>query len=116
MKPGTFPPGQSGNPNGRPKKGVSIRGCLREAMAEILELPQKDGSMKRVTKGEFLSQKLFQIASTGDLSAIKMCLDNVDGPPTQAIEHTGPGGSALSLVAQISGAPLAPTYAQTAIE
>jgi len=81
-------------------------------MAEILEIKQKDGSVKQVSKGEFLSQKLFQIASTGDLAAIKMCLDNVDGPPTQAIEHTGPGGTALSLIAQISGAPLAPTYAQ----
>lgn len=85
-------------------------------MGEILEIKQKDGSVKQVTKGEFLSQKLFQIASTGDLSAIKMCLDNVDGPPTQSIEHSGPDGTALTLIAQISGSPLAPTYAQPAIE
>ena len=77
-------------------------------MAEILELPQKDGSMKRVTKGEFLSQKLFQIAATGDLSAIKICIDNVDGPPAQQIEHSGPDGSPLSLVAQIMGQPIKP--------
>jgi hypothetical protein len=60
-------------------------------MAEVLEIKQKDGSVKQVTKGEFLSQKLFQIASTGDLSAIKMCLDNVDGPPVQQIDHSGSG-------------------------
>lgn len=60
-------------------------------MAEILEIKQKDGSVKQVSKGEFLSQKLFQIASTGDLAAIKMCLDNVDGPPVQQIDHSGSG-------------------------
>lgn len=87
----TFMPGQSGNPGGRPKKGVSIRECLRTAMADVLEIPQKDGSVKRVTKGEFLSSKLFQVASTGDLTAIKMCLDHVDGPPAQQIEHSGSG-------------------------
>lgn len=85
-------------------------------MADVLEIPQKDGSVKRVTKGEFLSSKLFQVASTGDLTAIKMCLDHVDGPPTQSIEHSGPDGTALTLIAQISGSPLAPTYAQPAIE
>lgn len=60
-------------------------------MAEILEIKQKDGSVKQVSKGEFLSQKLFQIASTGDLAAIKLCLDNVDGPPVQQIDHSGSG-------------------------
>jgi hypothetical protein len=51
-------------------------------MDETVEVPQKDGSVKVVTKGEFLSSKLFQLAASGDLGAIKICLDNVDGPPT----------------------------------
>ena len=85
----TFKPGQSGNPGGRPKKGTSIRGCLREAMSDTITIPGKDGAPDRiVSKGEFLSMKLFQIASSGDLAAIKMCLDNVDGPPVQKIEQT----------------------------
>ena len=88
-----FQPGQSGNPKGAPKKGISIRGCLRASMDETVEVPQKDGSTKIVTKGEFLSSKLFQLAASGDLGAIKICLDNVDGPPTQTIGN--PDGSAL---------------------
>jgi len=86
---GQFPPGQTGNPNGRPKKGASIRGCLRESMADEITIPGKNGEPDRiVTKGEFLSMKLFQIASSGDLAAIKMCLDNIDGPPVQKVETT----------------------------
>ncbi len=58
-------------------------------MAEILEIPQADGSKKTVTKAEFLSFKLFQLAATGDLPAIKLCLDHVDGAPKQHVEHSG---------------------------
>lgn len=65
-------------------------------MDETVEVPQKDGSTKIVTKGEFLSSKLFQLAASGDLGAIKICLDNVDGPPTQTIGN--PDGSPLTVV------------------
>jgi hypothetical protein len=55
-------------------------------MGETIDIPQKDGTAKTLTKGEFLSGKLFQLAASGDLGAIKLCLDNVDGPPVQTIE------------------------------
>lgn len=58
-------------------------------MADEITIPGKDGKPDQViTKGAFLSSKLFQLATTGDLAAIKMCLDNVDGPPVQKIEQT----------------------------
>jgi len=89
----TFVKGKSGNPKGRPKLGFTIRGFLRASMEETIEVPQKDGPPKTITKGEFLSTKLFQLAAQGDLGAIKICLDNVDGPPTQTIGN--PDGSPL---------------------
>lgn len=64
-------------------------------MGETVEIPQKDGSTKVVTKGEFLSSKLFQLAASGDLGAIKICLDNVDGPPAQPVELMGPDGGPI---------------------
>ena len=95
-KPGTFQPGQSGNPKGRPKKGYSIREHLRGLMGEEITIPGKDGKPDTIMpKGAFLSTKLFQLAASGDLAAIKMCLDNVDGPPAQAMELSGPGGAEL---------------------
>ena len=83
-----FVKGQSGNPSGRPKAGFSIRGCLRASMGETITIPGKDGKPDTVlTKGAFLSSKLFQLAASGDLQAIKLCLDNVDGPPVQTVEN-----------------------------
>lgn len=84
-----FVKGQSGNPKGAPKKEASIRGCLRASMSDTIKIPGKDGEPDRmISKGEFLSSKLFQIAASGDLQAIKLCLDQVDGPPVQKIEST----------------------------
>lgn len=92
----TFKPGQSGNPGGRPKKGYSIREHLRASMADEITIPGKDGKPDQViAKGAFLSSKLFQLAASGDLAAIKLCLDNIDGPPAQAMELSGPGGAEL---------------------
>lgn len=83
-----FVKGQSGNPKGAPKKEASIRGCLRASMSETITVPGKDGKPDTVlTKGAFLSSKLFQLAASGDLQAIKLCLDNVDGPPVQTVEN-----------------------------
>lgn len=83
-----FVKGQSGNPKGAPKKEASIRGCLRASMSETITVPGKDGKPDVVlTKGAFLSSKLFQLAASGDLQAIKLCLDNVDGPPVQTVEN-----------------------------
>ena len=99
----TFIKGKSGNPKGRPRVGFSIRGCLRASMEETIDIPQKDGSAKTVTKGEFLSSKLFQLAASGDLGAIKLCLDNVDGPPAQPVELSGPEGGPMMLLQQVAG-------------
>lgn len=73
-------------------------------MADEITIPGKDGKPDQViTKGAFLSSKLFQLATTGDLAAIKMCLDNIDGPPTQGVELTGKDGGPLELMQQIGG-------------
>lgn len=86
----TFKPGQSGNPGGRPKKGYSIREHLRASMEDEITIPGKDGKPDQViAKGAFLSSKLFQLAASGDLAAIKLCLDNIDGPPVQEVKHSG---------------------------
>ena len=65
-------------------------------MGETITIPGKDGKPdETITKADFLSRKLFAIAASGDLAAIKACLDNIDGPPAQAMELYGPGGAEL---------------------
>jgi hypothetical protein len=69
-------------------------------MGETITIPGKDGKPdETITKADFLSRKLFAIAASGDLAAIKACLDNIDGPPTQGVALTGEGGGPIQTMA-----------------
>ena len=67
--------GQSGNPNGRPKKDVSITSLLKVKMLE--------DAGKGKTHGELIVEALLEIAesrlSRGQIPAIKEILERVDG-------------------------------------
>ena len=75
---GQFKPGHSGNPGGRPKG--SITKIIREFMYEI-----DDTGFSRVQHLCFI---LWNAALKGDLQAIKLIMDRVDGTPRQTIETT----------------------------
>ena len=64
-------PGQSGNPNGRPKKGLAITDIMREMLEERPEIRKA------------LSAKLFELALKGDLAAIREVMDRLEGRPLQ---------------------------------
>ena len=73
---GQFEPGSSGNPSGRPKGSLTKN--LREFMYEI-----DDTGFSRIQHLCFI---LWDSALKGDLQAIKMIMDRVDGTPRQTIE------------------------------
>ena len=73
---GQFKKGHSGNPGGRPKG--SITKIMREFMYEI-----DDTGFSRVQHLCFI---LWNAALKGDLQAIKLIIDRVDGTPRQSIE------------------------------
>lgn len=72
-----FKPGQSGNPNGRPKKGYSITEWFKEMLDSKPEV--KDAIGKSIMKK----------ALEGDTAAQKMVWQYMDGMPQQKIEHEG---------------------------
>ena len=77
-KPGTWQPGQSGNPNGRPRRGQALTDVLREHMdasAEGDTVPRK----------QRLAEKLYELAMAGNVSAVEYIANRLDGKPTQAI-------------------------------
>lgn len=71
--------GQSGNPAGRPKKGESLADALRERVG-------KDEGRAL----EAIADRLVKMAAEGNIAAIKLVFERVDGPPPKSAEHSGP--------------------------
>jgi len=80
-----FKPGQSGNPNGRPK-GTGHISLLTILKKKLEEIPEGE----TLTYGELMIEKYVKetYAST-DAISLRDMLDRTDGKPTQPIEHSG---------------------------
>ena len=83
-------PGQSGNPNGRPKGNIVDE--LLKALHE--ELDTEKGKVKI---GRAVAQKLLQAALKGDLRATNQILDFTESKPKQSVEHSGPDGQPIAV-------------------
>ena len=79
---GRFIPGQSGNPLGRPPKNVSITSLIKEKLDTI---DPKTGK----THAQLITDKIFQIAMSGNLSAAQEILIRTDGKVTERHEIAG---------------------------
>lgn len=77
----TFVKGKSGNPRGRPKNTPELAPCLRAL------LRQKDET--GVTNAAAIADALLKKAKSGDIEAIKVVFDRVDGKLTNVTELTG---------------------------
>ena len=74
-----FKKGQSGNPNGRPKKLPELDKLLADVLGE-----EKDG----LTAAEAILKKLRQMATTGNLRAAEILLDRGYGKARQTTDST----------------------------
>ena len=83
-----FSKGQSGNPNGRPK----VRPQLTPALRSILGKKAPDGVM---TNRRAIAEKLVEIALDGDIQAIKLIFERVDGKVPEPVEVSGPDGNPI---------------------
>lgn len=85
-----FKPGQSGNPNGRPK-GVPNAATRMKRFLE-LEINGKNPITKedeQFTVAELMDLKIIAKAMNGDLSAWEKINDRLEGKSKQTTEHTG---------------------------
>ena len=95
-----FQPGESGNPNGRPK-GKSFKTILNELLdMEASEADLSDEEIKKlfpsgkVTNREiFMTRMLLRAKSDPDSKSAERLLNRVDGLPKQSIDHTTAGES-----------------------
>lgn len=79
-----FKKGQSGNPNGRPKKLPELDKLLADVLGE-----EKDG----ITAGEAILKALRAKAAKGDVRAAEVLLDRAYGKPKQHTDITSNGQS-----------------------
>lgn len=80
--------GPSLNPNGRPKGSLAFKTAIEKwADKEAAVLP--DGS--KVTRMELITKKLVELAESGNVKAIEMIADRIDGKPKQSIDMTSLG-------------------------
>lgn len=70
-----FKKGQSGNPNGRPKKGLAIADILNELL---------DAPADNKTRREVILEKVIELATGGEKWAIEFVADRTEG---KAIER-----------------------------
>jgi len=79
IEPHKFKKGQTGNPNGRPRKLPELDKLLADVLGE-----EKDG----ITAGEAILKALRAKASKGDVRAAEVLLDRAYGKPKQTSETT----------------------------
>jgi len=77
-----FKKGQSGNPNGRPKKLPELDKLLADVLGE-----EKDG----VTAAEVILKALRAKAAKGDIRAAEVLLDRAFGKAKQQVDLTSKG-------------------------
>ena len=80
VKTQLFKKGQSGNPLGRGKGNLSMTTLLRSALVKL-------NKGETITPAEKISLSLIRQAEVGELKAIEMVLDRIDGKPTQQINQ-----------------------------
>lgn len=80
MANGQWAAGQSGNPKGRPKRGQAMADALRA----VLRGKGSDGRPNR----RAIAEKLISMARDGDMDAIKLIFERIDGKVAESV-HLG---------------------------
>ena len=81
-----FKAGQSGNSNGRPRKGEALNDQLLKALSERMTYKGKTVQAK-----EIICKRLVHEAIAGDVLAIKLIYERLLGKPYQSIDVTSQG-------------------------
>ena len=91
--------GQSGNPNGRPRRGQTLSEALRRQLD--VETVGPDGVVR--TRADLIAVKAIELSLDGDVAAIKFVAERLEGRPiaTHAFEDIRETRSASELIAAL---------------
>jgi len=82
-------------PGGAPAGNQNARKGRLFEQAFIRAIKQRDLDVGDGETLRKIAEKMLDMALTGDVGAFRESRDTVDGKPTQALEHSGPGGEPL---------------------
>jgi hypothetical protein len=92
--------GETRNPNGRPKSGNSITEIAKQFLEQIPEGQEK-------TYKEIFFEKVYKKAVIeGDIAALKLVWNYVDGMPSQPVDITSKGNQIGGMSAEEAAARL----------
>jgi replication-associated recombination protein RarA len=86
---GRFPPGHSGNRNGRPKKPKTVSEAIITAMNKTVAA-NENGRKRRIRKLEATATQIANKGASGDLRAGKMLLDMAAQAEARDAGHAAP--------------------------
>jgi hypothetical protein len=90
--------GQSGNPSGKRKGTVSLAATISRNLT-----PKTANAIVK---------KLFTMAKAGDIQAIKLVLERIDGKPVERHELSGPAGGPVDFTINLTGKELQEAFPQ----
>lgn len=90
VKKNHFKPGQSGNPNGRPKGARTRSTVLAELLQTVITSLDLNDIPKELTAEAAIINALIKKAMTGDIPAIKEVQDTMHGKLADKIEGGDP--------------------------
>lgn len=89
-----FKPGESGNPNGRPKGSISMKQKIEKILSmEIDDINPITLEGEKMTIGEALIFRQVLKARKGDTRAFEVLKDHIEAKPKQGIDITSAGES-----------------------
>lgn len=97
LEPHNFKPGQSGNPNGRPKGTRNRSTIVREAIEAILQ-----GKDQQVV--DAMTAAIIEKAYAGDVQAYRELMDSAYGKNADTTKHEG--GQKLEIIIKKEGIDL----------
>ena len=82
-------PGQTNNPNGRPKKGTCLTDLMQKYLSKSIEVKGKGGQLKKVKYRDLFVQQVLKLATAGDTTCLKLIWNYIDGMPLQKMDIHG---------------------------